>query len=86
MGDSLDTNFKKELIYMMPNGIEKHSLYYIGRYSNQKPTKQLEEVKEIKILPYSKAIELINFENIKELLFEANNYLKTHKQSQKALF
>ena len=75
----LDTNFKRELIYIMPNGIEKYSIYYIGKYSNQIPTKQPEEIKEIRILPYNEALQLISFENIKNVLIEANNYLKTFK-------
>lgn len=75
----IDNNFIRELVYIMPNGIEKHSLYYIGRYSNQIPTKQLEEIKEIRILPYSKALNLISFDNMKQVLIEANNYIESTK-------
>lgn len=72
----IDTNFEKELVYVMPNGIEKHSIYYIGKFSNQTPSKQLAEVQDIKILPYDKALETLSFENIREVLIEANEYIK----------
>ena len=71
----LDTNFKEELIYTMPNGIEKHSIYYIGRYADQNPIKQLEEVQDIKILPYEQAINLVSFNNMKDVLEKANKYI-----------
>ena len=71
----LDTNFSEELIYTMPNGIEKHSIYFIGKFINQIPQKQIEEVQDIKILPYEKALELITFDNMKDILIKANSYL-----------
>ena len=73
---TLDTNFKKELIYTMPNGIEKHSIYYIGRFINQTPSKQLSEVQDIKILPYEKALNTLSFENMKDVLIQANKYIE----------
>ena len=72
----LDTNFKKELVYIMPNGVEKHSLYYIGKFINQIPSKQIEEVQDIRILEYEQALNALTFENMKNVLIEANNYLK----------
>lgn len=72
----LDTNFKKELVYIMPNGVEKHSLYYIGKFMNQIPSKQIEEVQDIRILEYEQALNALTFENMKDVLIEANNYLK----------
>lgn len=70
-------DYNKELIYIMPNGIEKHSLYYIGKYANQVPSKQLEEVQEIKILKYDDAVDLLTFNNMKEVLTDADNYIKS---------
>lgn len=72
---TLDTNFEKELVYIMPNGIEKHSLYYIGRYLDQTPIKQAEEVQDIKLLPYEEALKTLSFDSMKEVLKQANNYL-----------
>ena len=73
---TLDTNFMKELIYTMPNGIEKHSIYYIGRFMDQIPSKQLSEVQDIKILPYEKALDTLSFENMKDVLIQANKYIE----------
>ena len=71
----LDTNFRKELNYIMPNGINKKSVYYLGFYKDQKIIKQLEEVDETLLLPFSKAIDTLTFDNMKEALVEANNYI-----------
>ena len=72
---SIDSNFLEPLNYIMPNGKEKQSNYFIAYYENQIPTKQLEEVKQIKILPYDKARQLLTFDNMKEVLDKANTYL-----------
>lgn len=71
----LDTNFRKELNYIMPNGIAKKSVYYLGFYKDQKVIKQLEEVDETLLLPFSKAMNTLTFDNMKEILVEANNYI-----------
>lgn len=71
------SDYNKELVYIMPNGIEKHSLYYIGKYANQVPSKQLEEVQEIKLLKYDDAYSLLTFDNMKEVLMDANNFIKS---------
>ena len=71
--------FNEELVYIMPNGIEKHSIYYIGTYLNQTPNKQLEEVQEIRLLKYDDALKLLTFDNMKELLNKANIVIKALK-------
>jgi len=71
----IDENFKEELVYTMPNGIQKHSIYYIGKYLDQIPSKQLEEVQDIKILPYNEALKILTFDSMKEVLIKANSYL-----------
>ena len=76
---TIDDKFRKELIYVMPNGIEKHSIYYLGRFDNQTPKRQMEEVQEIRILPYDKAYELLSFDDSKKLLAQANLYLESFK-------
>ena len=73
---TLDTNFTKELVYIMPNGVEKRSLYYIGRFDNQIPKKQLEEVQDIKILEYEEALNTLSFDSTKQMLVEAHKYLE----------
>ena len=71
----LDTSFKETLEYVMPNGIKKKSFYFIAYFENQIPTRQLEEVQEIKILEYEEALNLLTFDNMKQVLINANRIL-----------
>ncbi|MBQ6560617.1 MAG: NUDIX domain-containing protein [Erysipelotrichaceae bacterium] len=71
----LDTSFEEELNYIMPNGIAKRSIYYLASYEDQIPVKQEEEVQEILLLPYEKALEILTFDNMKEVLVKAQRYI-----------
>lgn len=71
----LDTSFEETLEYVMPNGIKKKSIYFIAYFENQIPTRQLEEVQEIKILEYEEALNLLTFDNMKQVLINANRIL-----------
>lgn len=72
----LDSSFREELRYVMPNGILKISIYFLGEYENQTPTRQPEEVDEIRLLPYEESMDLLTFDNMKEVLEKADEYLK----------
>ena len=72
---NLDTSFHETLEYIMPNSHNKIVHYYIGSYNSQNPTMQEEEVKELLLLPYNKAIDILTFDNMKEVLKKANHYL-----------
>lgn len=72
---SLDENFIQELNYVMPNGKDKRSIYYLAEYKDQTPVKQLEEVDEILLLPYNEALNILTFDNMKEVLIKAHEYL-----------
>lgn len=72
----LDSSFREELRYVMPNGIPKISIYFLGEYENQTPTRQPEEVDEIRLLPYEESMGLLTFDNMKEVLEKADEYLK----------
>ncbi len=72
----LDPSFREELRYIMPNGIEKRSVYYLGSYKDQDPHRQLEEVEKIFLLPYADAMQILTFDNMKEVLAKANSRLK----------
>lgn len=73
----IDTQFIDELIYPLSNGNEKHSIYFMAYYENQKAIKQVEEVLEIKILNYNEALQLLTFDNMKQSLIKANSYLES---------
>ena len=72
----LDTSFREELNYVMPNGKDKTSVYFIGYYEDQTPVKQPEEVEEIFLLSYNEALKIITFENMKEALAKADAYIR----------
>jgi len=69
---SLHTSFKEELNYVMPNGRNKTSVYYIGYFEDQTPQRQEEEVEEILLLPYNEAYDIMTFDNMKEALKKAD--------------
>ena len=73
---TIDTDFREDLNYIMPNGIAKCSVYFIAEYSDQKPIPQEGEVEEILLLAYEEALSLLTFENMKEVLVKADRYLK----------
>ena len=72
----LDTSFKEELNYIMPNGKNKTSIYFVGYYEDQKPVKQLEEVEEIFLLSYNEALKIISFQNMKDAFAKADAYIR----------
>ena len=72
----IDTKFREELNYIMPDGKEKKSIYFLSEYENQIPVRQPEEVEEILLLPYEEALDIITFDNMKEVLIKADKYIK----------
>jgi hypothetical protein len=72
----IDTDFREDLSYIMPNGIAKCSVYFVAEYSDQESVPQEGEVKEIVLLPYEKTMSLLTFDNMKEVLAKADRYLK----------
>ena len=71
-----DTDFREDLHYIMPNGIEKQAVYFIGEFSDQDYRKQEEEVDEILLLPYEEAYRTITFDNMREVLVKADHYIR----------
>ena len=72
----IDTDFREDLSYIMPNGIAKCSVYFLAEYSDQEPVPQEGEVEEILLLPYEETMSLLTFDNMKEVLAKADRYLK----------
>jgi len=71
----IDSNFRYELDYIMPNGINKKSIYYLGYYDDQTPIRQITEVEKILLLPYKQALDILTFDNMKQVLIEAEKYI-----------
>ena len=73
---TLDTSFREVLNYIMPNGIEKEVIYYLGYYHNQNTIKQPGEIEEILLLPYEDTLNTLTFDNMKQVLIKAERCLK----------
>lgn len=71
----IDSNFKEELNYHMDNGNDKKAIYFLGYYIDQQPRKQLEEVEEILLLKYEEALSILSFDNMKQVLTKARDYI-----------
>ena len=70
----IDNDFLETVEYVMPNNIEKIVYYYLAEYHNQIPNKQIEEVQEILLLNLSDSLNLLTFDNVKQILIKANQY------------
>ena len=55
--------------------ILKQVVYFLGEYSNQLPVAQETELAGIHLMDYDHAMNVLQFENLKELLTQANSYL-----------
>ena len=77
---SLISGFRIENTYtFIRNGetILKHVVYFLGEYANQLPIAQESEVSSIHLMDFDSAMSMFQFENLKELLTKAHNFLMT---------
>lgn len=73
----LINNFCCEINYVLPNGNDKKVIYFLGDFGKQTPKhNEFFEKFEFEILPYINAYNIISFNNVKELLEQANDYIK----------
>ena len=63
----LDDSFMRALEYVV--------YYFLASYKDQKPEKQEEEVKEIKLLPYEEALKILSYDDMKEIFKEAHKVI-----------
>ena len=75
----IDRNFRRDLNYIMPNGIAKCSVYFVAAYQDQTPVAQEGEVEEICLLPFEEALAVLTFDNMKEVLIAADRYLEAKR-------
>ena len=71
--------FKKSISYGLSNGDDKEVLFFIGKYENEEP-KHNEgfEQFEYVLVPYDKAYQLLTFDNLKNVLVEADKFLNIY--------
>lgn len=69
-------DFKREVTYPMGNGKIKSVVYFLANYSGQTPEYNPGyEHNEYYLLPYEKAYEMLSFEETKDLIKQANDFL-----------
>ena len=72
----LNTKFREIVKYSPAEEVEKEVIYFIGYDIKGKEKPQLEEISEIKWININKAINIVTYENDKELLKKVKKYLR----------
>ena len=76
----LTDDFKAKIEYTMPNGKIKTVIYFTAVYANQMPKHNDGfEHNEYMLLEYDVALKSLTFENTKEILTKANEFINTCK-------
>ena len=70
--------FKESINYYMPDyDAVKEVVFFIGHIDNLDYQKQEIEISDIKVCKYEEAMSLLTYDNWQDLLYKANEYLKT---------
>ena len=71
--------FREKVEYKNPknNDTIKQVTYLLGEFRNQKVIWQSEELSGAYLVTYTEAMDLLRFESLKQILEEADNYIKT---------
>ena len=67
--------FRRQVEYRMHNGTRKQVVYFIARYDGQTARKNPEEAQDVFSLPYEQAISALTFDNVRQILAEAEEWL-----------
>ena len=69
--------FRIEDAYPIKNGaVMKTVVYFLCEYKDQTPSAQEDEIASVKVLPYEEALMLLEYESAKEVLRQANEFIK----------
>ena len=74
---TLVDGFRAQDAYPLPNkpGVRKQVVYFLAEYSGQEIRLQPEEISGAYLVPFSRALELLPFPEMKRILKEAHGYL-----------
>ena len=73
---NLDNNFKHKIEYCIEHkNVMKEVVYFIATPKNEDIKPQLSEISEIKWLTYEEAMSIITYDNSKDILIKAMEYL-----------
>ena len=71
--------FITKIEYTMDNGNIKQTTYFCARYKNQTIKYDKHELLDVKLLPFDEAILSLSYQKVKDVLFEANQYITRTK-------
>ena len=71
--------FLKKIEYTMKNGNVKQTTYFCAEYENQIIKYDEHELLGVKLLPFDEALLSLSYQNVKDVLIEANQYITCTK-------
>lgn len=72
---ALDTAFREMITYSPFEGCKKDVIFFVARANTKKTVPQLEEVRKLEWLPFTRAVSAISHEQTREVLRKAEAYL-----------
>lgn len=74
----LRPGFREELFYPLRRrpGHTKNTVYFLAEFEKEAPVCQPEEVSEVVLLNYEKAMQTITFQDLKQVLSDAHRFLQ----------
>lgn len=71
--------FLIKIEYAMKNGNIKQTTYFCAKYENQTIKYDEHELSGVKLLPFDEALLSLSYQNVKDVLIEANQYITCTK-------
>lgn len=71
--------FLIKIEYAMKNGNIKQTTYFCAKYENQTIKYDEHELLGVKLLPFDEALLSLSYQNVKDVLIEANQYITCTK-------
>lgn len=81
----IDEGFRTETRYTIRGQIIKHVTYFVASYETGELHFPADELIDIRSLPFDEAIELLSYPNLKEILANADAYIREKAVAQKVL-
>ena len=77
---TLQPFFRKVITYGLANGNQKEVTFFLGKYEDDIPKHNIGfEYFDYVLVPYDKAYQLITFDNLKNILDKAENFLNMYE-------
>ena len=67
--------FQKQIEYIMPNQKRKRVVYFAARFENQQAISNEPDKGTVMVLPFPEVLNAVTFENVRDVLIAADNWL-----------